>query len=131
MKKLFAFLIIVVVAIVVYKFITTTTTTTTPTPQLQRSATIYNVNSEKPTFTNAYIDASGSMKGYFSNQADARFITALANARPDKTMWMNPELTELVGIPTNTLLTHRFRGGDSRFDKMLGKIIKNDSLQNS
>ena len=99
--------------------------------QLQRSATIYNVNSVKPTFTNAYIDASGSMKGYFSNQADARFTTALANARPDKTMWMNPELTELVGIPTNTLLTHKFRGGDSRFDKMLGKIIKNDSLQKS
>ena len=129
MKKLFAFFIIVVVAIVVYKFIIPPPIP--PTPQLQRSATVYNINSEKPTFTNAYIDASGSMKGYFSNQADARFITALANARPDKTMWMNPELTELVGIPTNTLLTHRFRGGDSRFDKMLGKIIKNDSLQKS
>ena len=129
MKKLFAFFIIVVVAIVVYKFITSTPPP--PTPQLQRSATVYNVNSVKPTFTNAYIDASGSMKGYFSNQADARFTTALANARPDKTMWMNPELTELVGIPTNTLLTHKFRGGDSRFDKMLGKIIKNDSLQKS
>lgn len=99
--------------------------------QFQRSATVYNINSEEPTFTNAYIDASGSMKGYFSNQADARFTTALANARPDKTMWMNPELTELVGIPTNTLLTHKFKGGDSRFDKMLGKIIKNDSLQKS
>lgn len=131
MKKLFAFFIIVVVAIVVYKFIIPPPIPPKPTPQLQRSATIYNVNSVKPTFTNAYIDASGSMKGYFSNQADARFITALANARPDKTMWMNPDFTELVGIPTNTLLTHRFRGGDSRFDKMLGKIIKNDSLQKS
>lgn len=130
MKKIIIFGVVVVLAIVIYNIFEGDEEEEW-FHYIERTATIYDVSATDPVFVNAYIDASGSMKGYFSNASDARFITALANAKPNKTMWMNSELTELKGIPTNQLLTHNFRGGDSQFDKMLGKIIKNDSLQKS
>lgn len=95
------------------------------------SSVSYNMEVEEPAFVNAYIDASGSMKGYFSKNSDGRFITALSNAAPQKTMWMDSKKTELQGIPTNQLLTNRFSGGDSRFDMMLSDIIIRDSLNKS
>lgn len=92
------------------------------------SCTYFDMTEIEPEFVNAYIDASGSMKGYFSIQSDGRFISALSNADPDKTMWMDSKFTELKGIPTNQLLTNKFSGGDSRFDLMLASIIQHDSL---
>lgn len=119
----------VVATIVVYKFIVTSTP---PPPfNFEVSSVSYDMKAVEPAFVNAYIDASGSMKGYFCVQSDRRFITALSNANPQKTMWMDSKYTELKGIPTNQLLTNNFRGGDSRFDTMLSCIIDQDTLEAS
>ena len=91
----------------------------------------YDDTAEKPAKVFAYIDASGSMKGYFSLQSDGRFITALSDVNPDRINWMNNDFTKLEGVPTNSLLTNRFSGGQSRFDMMLHSIIKRDSLSKS
>lgn len=88
----------------------------------------YNDIAEKPTRVFAYIDASGSMKGYFSLQSDGRFITALSDVNPDRINWMDANFSKLEGLPTNALLTNKFTGGQSRFDMMLPSIIKRDSL---
>lgn len=88
----------------------------------------YEMTEAEPAFTNAYIDISTSMRGYFSRQSDERFITAISNANPDKLMWMDNKFTELRGVPTNQLLTGAFQGGDSHFHTMLEKIITRDSL---
>ena len=88
----------------------------------------YDDTAEKPAKVFAYIDASGSMKGYFSLQSDGRFITALSDVNPDRINWMDNNFTELAGVPTNSLLTNRFSGGQSRFDEMLPRIIRRDSL---
>ena len=128
MKKIIIAVALAVVAFVAYKYI--------PQPpvspsKFKVSSVLYKMETEKPAFVNAYIDASGSMKGYFSKNSDGRFITALSNAAPQKTMWMDSKKTELQGIPTNQLLTSRFSGGDSRFDMMLSDIIIRDSLNKS
>lgn len=130
MKKIIIAVVLAVVAIVAYKYFWG------PEPPISQSkfevnSVSYNMKTEKPAFVNAYIDASGSMKGYFSKNSDGRFITALSNAVPQKTMWMDRNKTELQGIPTNHLLTNRFSGGDSRFDMMLSDIILRDSLNKS
>ena len=91
----------------------------------------YDDAAEKPARVFAYIDASGSMKGYFSLQSDGRFITALSDVNPDRINWMDNDFTKLEGVPTNSLLTNRFSGGQSRFDMMLSSIIKRDSLSKS
>ena len=71
------------------------------------------------------------MKGYFSLQSDGRFITALSDVNPDRINWMDYNFTQLDGVPTNSLLTNKFSGGQSRFDMMLPSIIKRDSLSKS
>lgn len=128
MKKIIIAVVLAVVAYVAYKYITTLPPRT---PKFEVSSVSYNMEVEEPVFVNAYIDASGSMKGYFSKNSDGRFITALSNAASQKTMWMDSKKTELQGIPTNQLLTNRFSGGDSRFDMMLSDIIIRDSLNKS
>lgn len=95
------------------------------------TSTTYDNALQNPTFINAYIDASGSMKGYFSKNSDGRFITAISNANPSKLMWMDNKFTELKGIPTNQLLTGNFSGGDSDFSTMFDRIISRDDLCNS
>lgn len=95
------------------------------------TSTTYDNTFQNPTFINAYIDASGSMKGYFSKNSDGRFITAISNANPEKLMWMDNKFTELKGIPTNQLLTGNFSGGDSDFSTMFDRIISRDDLCNS
>lgn len=127
MKKLIIIVVLAVVAYVVYKLIPPPP----PPSRFEVSSVSYKMETEKPAFVNAYIDASGSMKGYFSRNSDGRFIAALSNAAPQKTMWMDSRKTELRGIPTNQLLTNRFSGGDSRFDMMLSDIIIRDSLNKS
>lgn len=100
-----------------------------PPPQpLQCESVTYSDSVEKPNKVYAYIDASGSMKGYFSLESDGRFITAISDVNPDRICWMDAKFTTLEGIPTNTLLTNRFSGGQSRFDLMLSGIIERDSL---
>lgn len=128
MKKILIAVAIVVVAVVGYKLI--------PEPHIdpktpEVNCTYFDMTETEPEFVNAYIDASGSMKGYFSIQSDGRFISALSNADPDKTMWMDSKFTELKGIPTNQLLTGSFSGAESLFDQMFANIIKHDSLSKS
>ena len=113
MKKIIIAVALAVVAVVAYKYITQPPRKPS---KFEVSSVSYKMETEEPVFVNAYIDASGSMKGYFSKNSDGRFITALSNAAPQKTMWMDSKKTELQGIPTNQLLTNRFSGGDSRFD---------------
>lgn len=129
MKKIIIAVSLAVVAFVAYKYIDGGVEP--PPSKFEVSSVSYKMETEEPAFVNAYIDASGSMKGYFSKNSDGRFITALSNAAPQKTMWMDSKKTELQGIPTNQLLTNRFSGGDSRFDMMLSDIIIRDSLNKS
>lgn len=128
MKKILIAAAIAVVAVAVYKY-------WPPVPPILKSpkvsCTYFDMTATEPEFVNAYIDASGSMKGYFSIQSDGRFISALSNADPDKTMWMDSKFTELKGIPTNQLLTGSFSGGESLFDQMFANIITHDSLSKS
>ena len=95
------------------------------------SSVSYSDSEEMPEKVYAYIDASGSMKGYFSLESDGRFITAISNVNPDRINWMDGNFTELKGVPTNELLTSSFSGGQSRFDKMLPAIIERDNLTKS
>lgn len=88
----------------------------------------YDMTSVEPEFVNAYIDASASMKGYFSKNSDGRFITAISNSGADKLFWLDRNYTEIKGIPTNQLLTGAFRGGDSQFHEMLENVITHDNL---
>lgn len=99
-----------------------------PQPLLQCESVTYSDSVEKPNKVYAYIDASGSMKGYFSLESDGRFITAISDVNPDRICWMDTKFTTLEGVPTNALLTNRFSGGQSRFDLMLSGIIERDSL---
>lgn len=103
----------------------------TVTSEFECESVSYDNTTGKPTKVYAYIDASGSMKGYFSLQSDGRFITALSDANPDRINWMDFSFTKLDGIPTNVLLTSKFSGGQSRFDKMLPDIITRDSLESN
>lgn len=96
--------------------------------KVEGTSVSYEMTEAEPAFTNAYIDISTSMRGYFSRQSDERFITAISNANPDKLMWMDNKFTEIKGNPTNQLLTGAFQGGDSHFHTMLEKIITRDSL---
>lgn len=130
MKKLIIAVALAVVAFVAYKCIGGGGEEDKPS-KFKVSSVLYKMETEEPAFVNAYIDASGSMKGYFSRNSDGRFISALSNAAPQKIMWMDRQKTELRGIPTNQLLTNRFSGGDSRFDMMLSDIIIRDSLNKS
>ena len=88
----------------------------------------YDMTSVEPEFVNAYIDASASMKGYFSKNSDGRFITAISNSGVDKLFWLDKKYTEIKGIPTNQLLTGEFKGGDSQFHEMLENVITHDNL---
>lgn len=99
--------------------------------EIERTSTAYDDTLQNPAFINAYIDISGSMKGYFSKDSDGRFITAISNAGPNKLMWMDNKFTELKGVPTNQLLTGAFKGGDSDFSTMFDRIISRDDLCNS
>lgn len=99
-----------------------------PSEPLQCESVSFCDEVEKPNKVYAYIDASGSMKGYFSLESDGRFITAISDVNPDRICWMDAKFTTLEGIPTNALLTNRFSGGQSRFDLMLSGIIERDSL---
>ena len=130
MRKILIIVILIVVSIVAYR-IYREIPSDEKTSDFNVSSMLYDMRTAEPAFVNAYIDASGSMKGYFSIQSDGRFITALSNANPQKTMWMDGKYTELKGIPTNQLLTNNFKGGDSRFDTMLSYIINRDTLYKS
>ena len=69
----------------------------------------YDDSVAEPAKVYAYIDASGSMKGYFSLQSDGRFITALSDVNPDRINWMDYNFTQLDGVPTNSLLTNKYK----------------------
>lgn len=94
-------------------------------PFVDRSAEICDFAAEKPQKVKVYVDASGSMKGYFSLGSDGRFIGAISNANADEAVWMDQSLTP-IRHPLNTeVLNAGYKRDDSRFHEMINRIAKN------
>ena len=127
MKKVISGILVLALAIFLIAYVSCKSTPPR-TQTFETASTSYSDSEVAPSSINVYIDASGSMKGYFSLQSDQRFIAAISNVNPAKMMWMDGKCTEIKGIPTNQFLTNNFSGGDSRFDKMLSEIITRDKL---
>lgn len=101
-------------------------------PFVKRSAEICDYAAEKPQKVKVYVDASGSMKGYFNLGSDGRFIGAISNANADETVWMNQNLTPICHPLNIDVLNADYKGPDSRFDLMIHRIandLKIDSSQ--
>ena len=93
-------------------------------PFVERSAEICDYVAEKPQKVKVYVDASGSMKGYFSLGSDGRFIGAISNANADEAVWMDQGLTP-IRHPMNTeVLNAEYKRDDSRFHEMINRIAK-------
>ena len=88
----------------------------------------------QPKIVKAYIDASGSMRGYFSKGSDGRFISAISDADADEIVWMDDSFTPIKSDNlTSAVLDGSFKGADSRFDNMILRIredLEFDSVQN-
>lgn len=87
----------------------------------------------QPEKVKAYIDASGSMRGYFSKGSDGRFISAISNSKADETVWMDDQFTPIKGSLNTAVQDGTFQGADSRFDMMIQRIredLELDSIAN-
>ena len=87
----------------------------------------------KPEKVKVYVDASGSMRGYFSKGSDGRFIGAISNADANEIVWMDDDFTPIKGALNSAVLDGSFKGADSRFDNMISRICEDlrfDSLSN-
>ncbi len=87
----------------------------------------------KPEKVKVYVDASGSMRGYFSEGSDGRFISAISNADANETVWMDANFTPIEKPLNSALLKGTLSGADSRFDNMISRICEDlrfDSLPN-
>ena len=90
-------------------------------------------NMDAPQKVKAYIDASGSMRGYFSKGSDGRFISAISNANADEVVWLDNELSPIQGSLNMAVLDGSYKGKDSKFDEMITRICEDlclDSAEN-
>lgn len=100
-------------------------------PFEERSAEICDYAAEKPQKVKAYVDASGSMKGYFNLGSDGRFIGAISNANADETVWMNQNFTPICHPLNIDVLNADYKGRDSRFDLMIHRIANDLKFDSS
>ena len=92
---------------------------------------ICNFKMNAPEKVKAYIDASGSMRGYFSKGSDGRFISAISNANADEIVWLDNDFSPIQGSLNMAVLDGSYKGKDSKFDEMITRICEDLHLDSA
>lgn len=129
-KNVIIIVMATIVAIVLFKWVNKEHQT--PSGLFSTSSSS-NILTNKPEVIKAYIDASGSMRGYFSKESDGRFIGSISNTHADTIVWLDTRLTKIKASINSSVLDGSYQGSDSKFNEMLHCItvdILTDTLGN-